>query len=105
MGLARRPSSTDRPSRGRRTPTHGSIAELVDAPSAASAILAQMAGPSRIRVLIADDHPIYREGLARAIRERPDLELVCETDDGRTALEEIKRLEPHIAVLDVGCRT
>jgi two-component system, NarL family, nitrate/nitrite response regulator NarL len=45
---------------------------------------------SRVRVFVADDHPMYREGLVRAIKERPDLELVGEADDGRTALPEIR---------------
>jgi two-component system nitrate/nitrite response regulator NarL len=57
--------------------------------------------PHRTRVLVADDHPLYREGVVRAIKERPDLELVCECDDGRAALEEIRRLEPDVALLDV----
>src|SRR5437899_4239506 len=55
----------------------------------------------RVRVLVADDHPIYREGIVRAVNERPDLELVGEAGDGRTALEEIKRLDPDVAVLDI----
>jgi two-component system nitrate/nitrite response regulator NarL len=56
---------------------------------------------SRVRVFVADDHPMYREGLVRAIRDRPDLELVGESADGRTALPEIRRLAPDVAVLDV----
>ena len=55
----------------------------------------------RTRVLVADDHPLYREGVVRAIKERPDLELVGECDDGRAALEEIRRLQPDVALLDV----
>ena len=55
----------------------------------------------RVRVLVADDHPIYREGIVRAVNERPDLELVGEAGDGREALEEIKRLDPDVAVLDI----
>jgi two-component system nitrate/nitrite response regulator NarL len=55
----------------------------------------------RVRVFVADDHPMYREGLVRAIRERPDLELVGESADGRAALPEIRRLAPDVAVLDV----
>src|SRR3954463_10861941 len=55
----------------------------------------------RVRVYVADDHPVYREGLVRAIRERPNLELVGQASDGREALPEIKQLEPHVAVLDV----
>ncbi len=55
----------------------------------------------RLNVLIADDHPVYREGLARAIRERPDLELVAVCEDGRDALEQISQLGPDVAVIDV----
>ena len=55
----------------------------------------------RTRVLVADDHPLYRDGVVRAIKERPDLELVAECDDGRAALEQIRALEPDVALLDV----
>jgi two-component system, NarL family, nitrate/nitrite response regulator NarL len=56
---------------------------------------------SRVTVLVADDHPIYREGIVRAIKDRPDLELVGEAADGREALEQIKELGPQVAVLDI----
>lgn len=55
----------------------------------------------RVKVLVADDHPVYREGIVRAVKERPDLELVGEAGDGREALAEIKRLLPDVAVLDI----
>jgi two-component system, NarL family, nitrate/nitrite response regulator NarL len=55
----------------------------------------------RVRVLVADDHPIYREGIVRAVKERPDLELVGEASNGRVALEEIKQAQPEVAVLDI----
>ena len=55
----------------------------------------------RVTVLVADDHPIYREGIVRAINERPDLELVGEAADGREALEKIQSLNPEVAVLDI----
>ena len=57
--------------------------------------------PERVRVLVADDHPIYREGIVRAIKDRPDLELVGEAADGREALEKIQELSPQVAVLDI----
>ena len=60
-----------------------------------------VAREARVRVLVADDHPIYREGIVRAVNERPDLELVGEAGDGREALSEIKRLKPDVAVLDI----
>jgi two-component system nitrate/nitrite response regulator NarL len=54
-----------------------------------------------VRVLVADDHPIYREGIVRAVKERPDLELVGEAAEGRTALDWIRQLDPDVAVLDI----
>ena len=55
----------------------------------------------RLRVLIADDHPVYRQGLAEAVKLRLDLELVGEAASGLEALESIRRLEPDVAVLDM----
>ena len=55
----------------------------------------------RVRVLIAEEHPLYREGVVRAINERPELTLVGEAADGRRALELIRELAPDVAVLDV----
>lgn len=54
-----------------------------------------------IRVLVAEDHPLYRNGLTEAIRMRPEFTLIGEAADGRTALEQISTLEPDVAVLDV----
>ena len=53
-----------------------------------------------LRVLIADDHPLFRRGIARAIARHPDLTLVAEAQDGREALELVDVLEPDVAVLD-----
>ncbi len=55
----------------------------------------------RVRVFVADDHPMYREGLVRAIRDRPELDLVGTSGDGRAALPAIRQLSPDVAVLDV----
>ena len=56
---------------------------------------------ARVKVLLADDHPIYREGLARAIKERAELNLVAEAENGREALALIREHRPDVAVLDV----
>lgn len=55
----------------------------------------------RIRVFVADDHPLVREGISAAVRERPAFELVGAASDGRQTLEEIRRLQPDVALLDV----
>jgi two-component system, NarL family, nitrate/nitrite response regulator NarL len=61
-----------------------------------------MAGSKlRATVLIADDHPLYREALEQAIGRRADLELVAAVPDGRAALEQIRELNPDVAVLDM----
>lgn len=55
----------------------------------------------RVSVLVADDHPLFRDGISRAVRERPDLELIAEAADGRRALELIRSLRPDVAVVDL----
>lgn len=56
---------------------------------------------ARIQVIIAEDHPLYRQGLANAVRARSDLALVADAADGRTALAQIREHQPEVAVLDV----
>lgn len=51
-------------------------------------------------MLVADDQPIARAGIATAVRKQPDLELVAEADDGGHALELIRDLGPDVAVVD-----
>jgi two-component system, NarL family, nitrate/nitrite response regulator NarL len=55
----------------------------------------------RVTVIVADDHPVYREGIVRAVSERDDIELLGEAGDGRQALERIRELAPDVAVLDI----
>jgi two-component system nitrate/nitrite response regulator NarL len=56
---------------------------------------------SRATVFVADDHPVFREGVIRALRSRPELEFVGEAGEGREALEQIRALAPDVALLDV----
>ena len=53
-----------------------------------------------VRVLVADDHPIFREGVARAVTARDGLELVAQCARGDEALDRINELRPDVAVLD-----
>jgi two-component system, NarL family, nitrate/nitrite response regulator NarL len=53
-----------------------------------------------VRVLAADGQPLYRDAVARAIRERPELELVGEAGNGREALKAIGAERPDVAVID-----
>jgi two-component system nitrate/nitrite response regulator NarL len=54
-----------------------------------------------VRVVIADNHPLYRQALAEAVRRAPGLELLADPDDGRLALAAIRNLAPDVAVLDM----
>ena len=56
---------------------------------------------SKIRVVLADDHAVVREGMKTLISAQPDMEVVGEAGDGLAALEMVARLEPDVAVLDV----
>ena len=60
-----------------------------------------MSGDPAVRVLLADDHPVFRDGLARALRGRAELEIVAEATDGREALDAVRLLDPDVAVLDL----
>lgn len=54
-----------------------------------------------IRVLIADDHVMFRQGLINLLNTAEDIRIAAECGDGATALELIRSLEPDIAVLDI----
>lgn len=58
-------------------------------------------GPSRIRVLLVEDHTIVREGLKAMLALHADVEVVGEAADGARAVEEAKRLEPDVVVMDL----
>ena len=54
-----------------------------------------------VRVLIADDHPIFRQGLRRIIETEPQLKVVCEAADGEQALQWLQGAGADVAVLDL----
>jgi DNA-binding NarL/FixJ family response regulator len=55
----------------------------------------------RAKVLIVDDHPLFRRGLRQVIKDDGRFELAGETGDGKVALELIQEKKPEVAVLDV----
>lgn len=55
-----------------------------------------------VRVVIAEDHPLFRSGLRAALQRDPSVKIVAEAHDGAAALDRIRALVPHIAILDIG---
>lgn len=56
---------------------------------------------TRIRVVIADDHPVFIQGLLTILKEEKNIEILGQASDGRTALTMIHKYKPDIAILDV----
>ncbi|MFO7685430.1 MAG: response regulator transcription factor [Desulfobacterales bacterium] len=54
-----------------------------------------------VRILIADDHTIVRQGLARLLEEQADLKVVGEATNGQTAVEQALALKPDIVIMDI----
>ena len=55
----------------------------------------------RIKVLIADDHPLIRQGLVKVIRLDPSLDVIGEAADGEEVIEKAAQLRPHIIIMDL----
>ncbi len=54
-----------------------------------------------IKVLLADDHAIIREGLRSLLEKQPEMEVIADTDDGRKAVELVRELLPDIVIMDI----
>ena len=54
-----------------------------------------------IRIVIADDHAVVREGLRRMLSSQADMEVVGEAEDGAEAIEQIRKLNPQVLLLDI----
>ena len=59
----------------------------------------------KTRLLIADDHPAFREGLSRLLEEEEDLECVGISADGEEAVRMVEELHPDVAIIDVSMPT
>jgi DNA-binding NarL/FixJ family response regulator len=60
-----------------------------------------MSGERRVRVLVADDHPVFREGFAALLASIPEVEVVGTASDGLEAVSAVSSLRPDVVVMDV----
>jgi DNA-binding NarL/FixJ family response regulator len=61
-----------------------------------------MPDPSgRLRILLADDHAVVREGLKLVIEGQRDMIVVCEAGDGATAIQQAQELKPDVVIMDI----
>ena len=57
--------------------------------------------PNPIRILLADDHPLLRDGVAGLIADQPDMELVGEASNGRETIDQFRKHRPDVILLDL----
>lgn len=60
-----------------------------------------MTGEKAIRLMVVDDHPVVRRGIALLLSTEPDLQLVAEADNGRQAIELFRTHRPDVTLMDL----
>jgi len=56
---------------------------------------------AKLRILLADDHTVVRQGLRKVLEERQEWEVVAEAGDGRDAVRQAEEFKPDVAVIDI----
>jgi len=58
-------------------------------------------GPSSIRIMTVDDHPLLRQGIAAIIKTQPDMQVVAEACDGEEGVAQFRRHRPDVTLMDL----
>lgn len=74
---------------------------MVDNADSAELSVEPIADGQKIRIVVADDHPIFRDGLCRLLALEDDFEVVAQANDGREVLEILQKLDPDVLLLDL----
>jgi PAS domain S-box-containing protein len=61
----------------------------------------QADGTKRIHVVLADDHPVMRQGLAGLLRGQPDIEIIGEASDGESVVRLVSQTRPEVVLMDI----
>jgi two-component system, NarL family, response regulator NreC len=54
-----------------------------------------------IRIILADDHKIVRDGLRSLLEQQPDMEVIAEAENGQKAVDLVKQLAPDVVIMDI----
>ena len=54
-----------------------------------------------VRIVIADDHEVVRQGLRTILKARPEWQIIAEAENGQEVLEQVKQLHPDLVILDI----
>ena len=55
-----------------------------------------------IKILIADDHQLFREGLVNLLSDSSEIEIIAQAEDGKETIEKARKLNPDIVIMDIG---
>jgi two-component system nitrate/nitrite response regulator NarL len=90
----------NRPSTDQRTPPSVSLFNRRELGMWKDAPVRETFNNQKVTVVVADDHPLFRDGLVRALTGSGLVEVIAEADDGPSALAAIKEHRPQVALLD-----
>ena len=58
---------------------------------------------NKLRILLVDDHPLFRQGIRWTLETEPDMVVVGEAADGQAAIQQADMLVPDVVLIDINC--